>query len=91
MRFGTYHFAGSGATTRYGFAQEIIDTANAIRGSSVTVVPVPSSDYPSTARRPANSVLDCGLFVQTFGFRARPWPEATREVVTELCGTGGAH
>ena len=88
--FGTYHFAGSGETTRYGFATEIIETANAITGRSTTVVPVSTSEYPTNARRPAHSVLDCALFEQTFGFRAGPWQEATRKAVREICGSGGA-
>ena len=91
FRFGTYHLAGTGETTWYGFAREIMESANAITGKAVTVHPISTSDYPTIAPRPANSALDSALFERTFGFRARPWQETTGEVVTQLCRAEAVH
>lgn len=52
---GLYHMAGQGNTTWHGFAAAIMATA----GLSARVVPITSAQYPTPARRPANSVLDC--------------------------------
>ncbi|HEY5506585.1 MAG TPA: dTDP-4-dehydrorhamnose reductase [Coriobacteriia bacterium] len=53
---GIYHLAGSGSCTRDEMAREILRLAGL---EGVKVVPVPASSFPSTAPRPANSVLDC--------------------------------
>ena len=89
LPFGTYHFTGTGETTWYGFASAIMKDAAEITGRSAAVTPISSSDYPTIAKRPANSVLDSSLFERTFGFRARPWQEATRQVVADLLTSGG--
>jgi dTDP-4-dehydrorhamnose reductase len=50
------------------------------------VTPIATADYPTPARRPANSRLDCSLFVQTFGLTPPPWRQSvdatTRALVT---------
>ena len=52
---GLYHLACSGQTTWAGFAEEIMD----LQKMACAVVPISSAEYPSAARRPQNSVLDC--------------------------------
>ncbi len=52
---GLYHLACSGQTTWAGFAEEIMD----LQKMACAVVPISSAAYPSAARRPQNSVLDC--------------------------------
>jgi dTDP-4-dehydrorhamnose reductase len=79
--WGTWHFAGTGATTWHCFASRIVAEQAAITGRRPEVVPIATADYPTPARRPANSVLDSGRFVAAFGFRARPWEEETRRIV----------
>ena len=73
--FGTYHFAGTGATTWHGFATRIVAAQAPLTGRKPAVTAITTADYPTAARRPANSELDCGLFAQTFGFRGRPWEQ----------------
>jgi dTDP-4-dehydrorhamnose reductase len=51
--YGLYHLTNSGSCSWYEFAKEIFDLA----GVEVEVVPVPGSDYPLPAARPANGVL----------------------------------
>lgn len=83
-RFGTYHFAGAGATTWHGFATEIIARAARHTGRTPEVAAITTADYPTPARRPANSELDSSLFAQTFRYRAAPWQARTGEVVDAL-------
>jgi dTDP-4-dehydrorhamnose reductase len=73
--FGTYHLAGSGVTTWHGFATRIVAAQAQITGRKPRVTAITTAEYPTAARRPANSELDCGLFAKTFGFRARPWEQ----------------
>jgi dTDP-4-dehydrorhamnose reductase len=83
-QWGTYHFAGTGVTTWHGFAQQIVSTAARAGGRSVPVVPIGTKDYPTPAKRPANSELDSARFAAAFGYRSPPWQERTREVVEAL-------
>lgn len=58
-RWGTYHFAGAGAVTWHGFAEAILELAAPWRGAPPHVEAIATAEYPTSARRPANSVLDC--------------------------------
>lgn len=84
LAWGTYHFTGQGETTWHGFAQAIIDLAAPVTGKRPLVQAITTADYPTPARRPANSRLDCRRMTEVFGITARPWPEALAEVVAEL-------
>jgi dTDP-4-dehydrorhamnose reductase len=88
--WGTYHFAGDGVTTWYGFAQEIVDQQALLTGRGPKVVPITSADYPTRARRPANSQLDSSKFEATFQFQAKPWQQRVHDVVGSLIVGGGA-
>jgi dTDP-4-dehydrorhamnose reductase len=81
---GTYHFTANGATTWYGFAECIVAAAAPITGRHPLVTPIATADYPTPAKRPANSRLDCSLFVQTFGLKPRPWREAVEATTRAL-------
>jgi len=45
---------------------------------------IPTSDYPTPVKRPANSVMDCSKFEKAFGFTIRPWRDSLEEVVRVL-------
>ena len=79
--FGTYHFAGAGATTWHGFATRIVAAQAPLTGRKPRVTAIATAEFPTAARRPANSELDCGLFAKSFGFRARAWAEEADAVV----------
>ncbi|MCI0599643.1 MAG: dTDP-4-dehydrorhamnose reductase [Beijerinckiaceae bacterium] len=79
--YGTYHFAGEGATSWHGFASLIVETQARETRRLPKVTPVSTADFPTPARRPANSELDSSHFASTFGFRARPWQMRVREAV----------
>lgn len=81
---GTFHFANAGATSWHGLAAATIELQAPITGRTPRVLPIGAADYPTPAKRPANSVLDTSRFEATFGLAPRPWPEALSEVVREL-------
>ena len=83
---GIYHAAAGGETTWFGFAQEFLRVAATIRPNFklARLVPVPSSEYPTPARRPANSRLDCSRLRQVFGFTMPKWQESVPTVVAEV-------
>ena len=85
--WGTYHYTGEGAVTWHGFAEAIFAAAAPWRGSPPRVEAIATADYPTPARRPANSVLDCSRIGDAFGIRPRPWRSALAEVIAELYET----
>ncbi len=80
-----YHAAGSGDTTWFGFAQEFLRVAAEARPGTkfAKLLPIPTSEYPTPARRPANSRLDCRLLKEFFDFSMPRWQKSTAEVVFE--------
>jgi dTDP-4-dehydrorhamnose reductase len=82
--WGTYHFAGAGEVTWHGFAEAIYAAAEPWRGPPPTVAPIATTEYPTPARRPANSVLDCRRIGAAYGIMPRPWRDALGEVLREL-------
>ena len=84
--FGTFHLAGEGSTSWCGFARTIF----AIAGSSLQRVPeieaITTSEYPTLAVRPANSVLDCGRIARIHGISLRPWKTALTEMLQRTLG-----
>ena len=81
---GTYHFVNSGEATWCGLAREVFALAQA-RGLKVPAVEaIPTSAYPTPARRPANSRLDTAKLTGDFGIEPRPWRDAVSEVVGTL-------
>jgi dTDP-4-dehydrorhamnose reductase len=82
--WGTYHLAGRGATTWHGFATAIVAAAQPFTGRNPMVRAITTADYPTPARRPANSELDSSRFAEAFGFRAAPWQQRVEECVSSL-------
>jgi dTDP-4-dehydrorhamnose reductase len=80
---GLYHATGSGATTWYGFAVAAIEEWQKREPGTklATVEPIPTSEYPTPAKRPMNSLLDCGKLERTFGWRMPEWRESVGTVV----------
>lgn len=77
---GTYHLAGSPNVSWAGFAREIFAQA----GLDCTVTDIPTNAYPTNARRPLNSRLDCSTTTAAFGLQPCDWRAALGEVVTDL-------
>ncbi|HSR71066.1 MAG TPA: sugar nucleotide-binding protein, partial [Kiloniellales bacterium] len=82
--WGTFHFCGAGETTWYGFARAIFEQRARLTGAPPPrLSAITTADYPTPALRPANSVLDCSRFVETFGHAPRPWQDALFDVLAE--------
>jgi dTDP-4-dehydrorhamnose reductase len=88
--WGTYHFACPDATSWHGFAQAIVDAQAPLTGRRPVVTPIRTADYPTPARRPANSVLDCSRFAATFGMTPRAWRDELSMIVRELVASSSA-
>ena len=72
--WGTYHLTCGGETSWYGFAAAIAE----LGGYTTRLTPIPSSDYPTPARRPTNSRLDNAKLARVFGLRLPHWREALK-------------
>lgn len=84
---GLYHAAASGVTTWCGFARAIFEERSRQPGAAFApprVTPIPSSEFPTPARRPANSVLCCDRLEAAFGVRLEDWRAGLREVLSAL-------
>lgn len=83
---GTWHFSNAGATTWARFAEAIF-AASALRGGpSARVEPITTADYPTPARRPANSLLSHDAIGASFGIVPRRWTAALDDILDELVG-----
>ncbi len=74
--YGTFHFTNSGDASWYDFATEIFRQSETALGITCNVHPIPSSEYPTPARRPANSRLDCENLEEIHDVERRPWKQA---------------
>ncbi len=74
---GLYHMSAQGSTTWCGFARAIV-------GRRAKVVPIASSEYPTPARRPRNSVLDNSKLEKSFGVRLPSWQQGLEQVLGML-------
>lgn len=85
---GTYHVAAGGETSWHGYARFVVAHAQQagvpLRASAHAVDPVPSSAYPTAARRPHNSRLDTGSFRATFGLALPPWQRGVTRLLQEI-------
>jgi len=82
--FGIYHLAGTGEANWSGFARHILDTSRVSGGPSARVRDITTTDYPTKARRPANSRLSSAKFASAFGWSAPDWRLATEAVVRRV-------
>ena len=73
---GLYHFCAAGETSWCGFARAILARA----GLATPVVAIRTEDYPTPARRPRNSRLDCSRLRAEFGVSLAPWEDQLSEV-----------
>ncbi len=84
--WGTYHLTAGGQTSWHGFAAVLLQAAQ--RAGLIARLPrlqaIASSDYPTRARRPSYSVLDCSRIERTFALQLPPWQTALAAVIGEL-------
>lgn len=81
-----YHFSNADRTSWHEFATEIFAQARRRGGPSPKIVAIPSSAYPTPARRPTNSLLSHDAITRDYGIRPRPWRDALIDILDELIG-----
>ena len=85
VHWGTYHYCGKGVTTWHGFAEEIFRLASGYESLKVKrVEPVSTSEYPTAAKRPTSSILDCSVLAKTFNIHPQPWAESLAQMLEVL-------
>ena len=78
---GIYHFSNKGDTTWFGFAEEIKKLAGI---TTCELMPIPSHEYPSAARRPAYSVMDLSKISSAFHVEIPAWEEALNRCINKI-------
>jgi len=83
---GIYHAAGAGETTWYGFAAEAVrlqqEREPGVRFAAIEEIT--TAEYPTPAKRPANSRMSCERLKERFGWEMLDWRNSLREVLAEL-------
>jgi dTDP-4-dehydrorhamnose reductase len=78
---GVFHAAGGGETTWHGLAVATFEEAARFGARVPTVEAITTAEYPTKAKRPADSRLDCGKLASVFGVRLPPWrPSLARTI-----------
>lgn len=90
---GVYHVASRGQCSWFDFAGAILHGAKqrALIERVPRIVPIATADYPTRARRPAYSVLDCGRLEAAFGLQLPAWEAGLAGVLDELAAVREKH
>jgi len=90
VAWGTYHYSNAGQTTWYGFAEKIFQLCRNRPGCGLKLkklTPIPTTEYPTPAKRPPYSVLDCRKIMETFDITIPPWDESLARMLNRLFNT----
>lgn len=87
---GIYHLGADGSTTWFDYAKHVIEQAQDIlpdvKIKATEVKPVPTSAFPTPAKRPLNSRLDTRKLQTTFGLTLPPWQMGVNRMLAEVLG-----
>lgn len=85
---GIYHAAGSGEATWFDFAKHIVADGKARHPDQVfaEILPIPTAEYPTPAKRPLNSRLDCTKLRDVFGWEMPLWTKSVDEALASRTG-----
>ena len=80
---GLYHAAGRGETTWHGFASEAIRLKSEQDPTArfAEIQAITTAEYPTPAKRPANSMLNCDKLDAQFGWKMMDWRESLHHVI----------
>lgn len=81
---GVYHFVNAGETSWSGLAEEVFSLSRDRGGAFAEVTPITTAEYPTPARRPANSRLSTAKITADYGITPRPWRDAVAEIIDDL-------
>lgn len=82
--WGVYHAGGAGYASWFEVAREILDQSQANGGPSTSLSPIGTDGYPTRAKRPTNSRLDCTKLATTFGITQPDWRDGVKLCVAQL-------
>ena len=85
---GLFHMSGAGEATWAEFAEAIFAASQELGGPTARVKHIATSDYPTAARRPANSRLNTDKLANAHGVRLPDWRQSLKDVVTRLVERG---
>ena len=74
--FGIYNFSNEGQCSWYEFAKKIFEFNNI----QIDLKPIPTTDFPTPAKRPKYSVLDKSKIIDTFGLQIKSWEESLAQL-----------
>ena len=88
ISWGTYHYCGAPAVSWHLFAKAILERALRIGliNNSVSVVPITTEEFPTPARRPKNSVLDCTRIKSILEIETPSWQEGLSKMLEKMVG-----
>lgn len=88
---GTYHAVASGETSWHGYARHVIEFARAagrpIKVAPCEIAPVPTTAFPTPARRPSNSRMGTSKLQRAFGLQLPPWQSGVERMLNEVLTT----
>ncbi|MBD8555132.1 dTDP-4-dehydrorhamnose reductase [Rhizobium sp. CFBP 8762] len=84
---GVFHMSGQGDASWADFAAEIFRISAANGGPTAGVGHISTVDYPTPAKRPANSRLNSGALRTTHGVQLPPWQDSTQNMIKRLVAT----
>lgn len=81
---GIFHLSGTGRTNWSGFARHVLEASGVLDGPTARVKDIATADYPTKARRPANSCLSTDKLCAIYGWRSPDWQTSASTVVERL-------
>jgi dTDP-4-dehydrorhamnose reductase len=85
IEWGIYHYCGRGVTTWHEFARKICELGEKYTSIRVKDIKAISTDqYPTPAKRPPYSALDCSKIEMVFGIQTRPWQDSLAEMMEKM-------
>lgn len=84
---GLFHLAGTGETNWAEFAAAIFELLSLLGRPVPALKPITTAEYPTPARRPANSRLDCSKLARIYGVQVPPWQTSLKDCVSRLVAT----
>jgi len=85
IQWGVYHYCGHGVTTWHEFAQKICQLARRYQALPVKrIEAISTHQYPTPAKRPPYSALDCSKIESVFNIQTRPWQDSLAEMLGKM-------
>jgi dTDP-4-dehydrorhamnose reductase len=85
LEWGTYHYCGHGVTSWHGLANEVLRLASPyVPLQTQQVKAITTAEYPTPAKRPPYSALDCSRIKKAFGIDPKPWQQSLKRTIERI-------